>query len=201
MEMFVCSQTLFPTFPLMPSHIVNFSYKGAIFRFSYKIPFWHYMQCDYKWAIWLSSLVVAVLTSEQYRESWTGRNLPQYRSWYVEFGCSAFTTVTTPSILLHITGRSATTTGQQSILSTLSSSLRLWQGGRPSALPMVHYPAWINEKSRVWPPFYLAWRRWKALLKLPFCVDGYSDFLNPIFLFKDSHFSLFWERKKEFLDK
>lgn len=53
-------------------------------------------------------------------ELWTGSDLPQYRSWHVEFGCSAFTTVTTPSILLHNTGRSDTMTGQQSIFSTLS---------------------------------------------------------------------------------
>lgn len=53
-------------------------------------------------------------------ELWTGGDLPQYRSWHVEFGGSAFTTVTTPSILLHNTGRSDTMTGQQSIFSTLS---------------------------------------------------------------------------------
>lgn len=84
----------------------------------------------------------------------TQKVLPQYRPRQAELGCSAFTTVTTPSILLHITGRSDTITGQQSIFpKLLFSSLRLRQGGRPSSLPMVHYPAWINEWSQVRPPF------------------------------------------------
>lgn len=108
------------------------------------------MQYDYKWAICLPSIEVAELMSEQFRELRTGSDLPQYRSWHTEFGCSAFTTVTTPSILLHSTGRSDTMTGQQSIFSTLSSSLR--QGGRPPTLPLVRLPAWITEKSQAWPP-------------------------------------------------
>lgn len=84
----------------------------------------------------------------------TQKVLPQYRPRQAEFGCSAFTTVTTPSILLHITGRSDTITGQQSIFpKLLFTSLRLGRGGRPSSLPMVHYPAWINEWSQIWPPF------------------------------------------------
>lgn len=139
MGIFACSQTLFK-FPRKLGYTVYSSYSeqevSHIFVTNSLSDF---------------PLAVTLLTSEQWRELRIGRNLPQYSSEHTEFACSALTNVTTPYILLHITGRSDTMTGQQSIVSTLPSSLRHWPGRRLCPLPMVYNPAWINKKS----PIYL----------------------------------------------
>lgn len=144
------------------------------------------MQYDFKWAICLPSIVAV----------WWHHNrtdLPQYSSWHLEFGCSAFTTVTTPSILLHSTGRSDTMTGQQSIFPHFiftTSSLRLWQGGRP---PCHWCVSQLKSLRRAGPglPLILAWRRLKAILKRPFCAGSYSKFLSTLFLLRPPRFLRF----------
>lgn len=64
------------------------------------------------------------LTLGQGKELWTRRDSPQSGRGCVEFGRSVFTTVTTPSTLLHMTGMSDTMTGQQSMCVQLY--LLLW---------------------------------------------------------------------------